>query len=248
VTLLVAVLAASLVGSPHCAGMCGPFVCFYAAGPRTTLRSHAAYNLGRLASYVLLGALAGALGARLNAAGELAGVSRTAAIASGTLMVAWGLSQIAGSWGLRIPNVGAPPALQRAFGAVLQRLRERPQAVRAAATGLLTTLLPCGWLYAFVATAAGSGSAATGMLVMATFWVGTLPALLAVGAGVQHLAGPLARRLPAISAAVLVALGLLSISGRLSIQPHVRARLDVPSMHGMHAPAVRQSGTAHGTD
>lgn len=244
-TLVLAVLAASVVGSPHCAGMCGPFVCFYAAGPRTTLRSHAAYNLGRLASYVLLGALAGALGARLNAAGELAGVSRAAAIVSGTLMIAWGLSQIAGSWGVRVPNIGAPPALQRAFGAALQRLHAQPPSVRAAATGLLTTLLPCGWLYAFVATAAGSGSALTGMLVMAAFWAGTLPALVAVGAGVHRLAGPLARRLPAISAALLVALGLLSISGRLSIRPRIEAREDVPSMHRMHGSAAQQPGAAH---
>lgn len=245
-TLVLAVLAASIVGSPHCAGMCGPFVCFYAAGPRTTPRSHAAYNAGRLVSYVLLGALAGALGARLNAAGELAGVSRAAAITSGSLMVAWGLAQIAGTWGLRVPNLGAPPALQRAFGGALQRLRERPPAVRAAATGLLTTLLPCGWLYAFVATAAGSGSAITGMMVMAAFWAGTLPALVAVGMGVQRLAGPLSRRLPAISAAVLVALGLLSISGRLTLHPPLRPREDVPSMQGMHAPAAQQSGAAHG--
>lgn len=244
-SLVAAVLVASIVGSPHCAGMCGPFVCFYAAGPRATLRSHAAYNLGRLASYVLLGALAGALGARLNAAGELAGVSRAAAVVSGTLMMAWGLSQIAAAGGVRLPAIGAPPALQRAFGGALQRLHAQPASVRAAATGLLTTLLPCGWLYAFVATAAGTGSAVTGMTVMAAFWMGTLPALVAVGAGVQRVAGPLARRLPVISAAVLVALGLLSISGRLAIHPQLRARADVPSIHGMHGPAAQQYGVPH---
>lgn len=238
-TLLLAVLGASLVGSPHCAGMCGPFVCFYAAGPGTSRGAHAAYNAGRLVSYLLLGALAGVLGARLDAAGELAGISRGAAIVSGALMVAWGASQIAAVYGLRTGVSLAPLPLKQALGGMLKRLQGRPAVVRAGATGLLTTLLPCGWLYAFVATAAGTGSVATGIMVMAAFWLGTLPALVAVGAGVQRLAGPFARRLPVVSAAALVVLGLLSISGRLSLHPTLRATTEVPSaMHGMqHAPS-----------
>ena len=44
-------LVASLLGSAHCAGMCGGFVCFYSGGTgatRATLRAHAPYNGGRL--------------------------------------------------------------------------------------------------------------------------------------------------------------------------------------------------------
>ena len=60
------VLMASLVGSVHCAGMCGGFVCFYAgagvndaSSPRPSLlHAHALYNIGRLLSYLILGALA----------------------------------------------------------------------------------------------------------------------------------------------------------------------------------------------
>ena len=55
--LVLAVLAASLLGSPHCAAMCGGFVCFYAGAGRAHRagRRHVAYNAGRLVSYVLLG-------------------------------------------------------------------------------------------------------------------------------------------------------------------------------------------------
>ena len=41
-TLALAVLAASLVGSPHCAAMCGGFVCFY-AGPDRARGGRARY-------------------------------------------------------------------------------------------------------------------------------------------------------------------------------------------------------------
>lgn len=69
------------------------------------------------------------------------------------------------------------------MGGALRRLMDRPPVVRAAATGLFTTLLPCGWLYAFVVTAAGTGSGTPlhGAALMAVFWLGTLPMMLTVG-------------------------------------------------------------------
>jgi sulfite exporter TauE/SafE len=104
------------------------------------------------------------------------------------------------------------------MGRVLHAVREQPLAPRAWLTGLLTTMLPCGWLYVFVATAGGSGSIRTGVLTMAVFWLGTVPALLAVGLGAQRLFGPLRQRLPMLSAALVLVMGLLSISGRFSMQ------------------------------
>ncbi|MDE3128896.1 MAG: sulfite exporter TauE/SafE family protein, partial [Gemmatimonadota bacterium] len=103
----------------------------------------------------------------------------------------------------------------RRLGAALLAMRDRPPVARAAVTGLLTTLLPCGWLYTFVVTAGGTGGAVDGAGVMAVFWLGTVPILLAVGLGAQRLLGPVARRLPLASAAMVLVLGLLSISGRL---------------------------------
>ena len=44
---------------------------------------------------------------------------------------------------------------------------------------------------------------------MATFWLGTVPVLVGLGAAASRLAGPMCRRLPVLSAAVVLALGLL---------------------------------------
>jgi len=220
VTLLFGVLVASLLGSVHCAAMCGSFVCLYAGvGARRQggggLAAHVAYHVGRLISYVALGVGAGALGARANTLGALAGFQRGAAIVAGTLMVVWAGSVIARSFGLRVRGLGSPDWLKRRFGAALIALRDQPPAARAGATGLLTTLLPCGWLYAFVATAGGTGSAAAGGVVMLVFWAGTVPMLLGVGLGVQRIGRPIARHLPVASAALVLVLGALSIAGRL---------------------------------
>ena len=122
-TLVLAVLVASLLGSVHCAAMCGPFVCFYAASGtsmaswRHETPGHAAYNLGRLVSYVTLGLIAGALGGMLDRAGVLAGVGKIAAMIAGVLMVGWGVSAMLAARGVRIPGPGVPAAWQRAMGA-----------------------------------------------------------------------------------------------------------------------------------
>ncbi|MCU0635621.1 MAG: sulfite exporter TauE/SafE family protein, partial [Gemmatimonadaceae bacterium] len=84
-TALLALLTASLLGSVHCAAMCGGFVCLYAGvgQPGSAARhvsggAHAAYNAGRLVSYTLLGLLAGTIGQGIEHAGTLAGVQRGA--------------------------------------------------------------------------------------------------------------------------------------------------------------------------
>ncbi|CAN5138100.1 sulfite exporter TauE/SafE family protein [soil metagenome] len=214
-----AILAASLLGSVHCAAMCGGFVCFYTgSAPRdaSLVRAHILYHAGRLVSYVMLGALAGLLGAGVARAGVLAGIGHAASLVAGLLMVAWAATTIAAQGGVRLRLPSVPQAWPALVGGVLQRLRGQPLAVRAAVTGIATTLIPCGWLYVYVAVAGGTGQVLAGMLVMAVFWVGTVPALAAVGVGAQRTLGPLRARLPLASAVIVLVIGMLAISGRLA--------------------------------
>jgi sulfite exporter TauE/SafE len=106
------------------------------------------------------------------------------------------------------------------MGGVLIRVRDQSVGTRALVTGLATTLLPCGWLYVFVATAGGTGKVSDGIMVMTIFWLGTVPALVAVGIGAQRVFGPLRRRLPALGAAAVVLMGVLALNGRLFMMPH----------------------------
>jgi sulfite exporter TauE/SafE len=215
VTFVAGILLASLAGSLHCAAMCGAFVCAYAGrSARPSVGAHVGYHAGRLASYLVLGAAAGAIGAGVDRVGLLAGVSRAAAIAAGVLMVLWALGEIGRLRGVRVPELGTGAA-RRALGGVLLVLRDRAAWQRATALGLLTTLIPCGWLYAFVATAGATGTATSGAGVMLVFWAGTLPMLALVGAGARRFLAPAARRLPAAAALLVLALGVLSITGRL---------------------------------
>ncbi len=238
IPLLATVFLASLVGSLHCIGMCGPFVAFYSgsdgsAGVRRLL-SHTAYSSGRLATYALFGLAAGAVGAALDVAGSLAGVQRIAAIVAGSIMVLWGILALLQLRGVRIfrhasGNGRISVLLRRGFSLV----GDKPPVIRAAVVGLLSGLLPCGWLWAFVVTAAGTGGALKGAAVMTAFWAGTVPALLAVGFGAQLLSAPMRRHVPAVTAILLVGLGLVAILGRpasvtAAIQRHQHMEHEVP--------------------
>jgi hypothetical protein len=219
------VLASSLLGSLHCAGMCGGLVAFATGAGRSrgAWLAHLAYHAGRLAAYGALGALGGAAGATLDLGGSLLGLQRAAAAVAGALIALWGAAALLEALGARVPRLEPPRALGRLVGRALRRIAGRPPAVRALSMGLLTGALPCGWLYAFVAAAAGTGSAPSGALLMAVFWLGTLPVLAGLGLGAQALAGPLRRHAPAVCAVAMIVVGLLAVAGRLQSAPPAAA-------------------------
>ena len=75
-----------------------------------------------------------------------------------------------------------------------------------------TPLWRLHWLYVFVVAAGATGSPLKSAAIMAVFRAGTLPMMLAVGVGAQRLLGRIHDRLPMASAAMVLALGLLSIA------------------------------------
>ena len=213
--LALTVLGASLAGSLHCAGMCGGFVAFYAGvGGRRAGFGHAAYNLGRLAAYATLGALAGTLGAALDLAAAPAGIQRGAAVLAGVLIALWGTRTLLETAGVRMTRLEPPAALRGAVARGVATVAAQPPVTRALVIGLLTGLLPCGWLYAFIVTAAGTGDPLRGAGLMAVFWLGTLPVMAGLGVAVQALAGGFRRWVPAVCAVAMIVVGLFAVAGR----------------------------------
>ena len=119
--------------------------------------------------------------------------------------------------GVRLPRVPVPQRLGRWVSRSIAALAERPPVIRALVIGLLATFLPCGWLYAFAITAAGTGSALRGAVVMAVFWVGTLPVMTGIGYGIQILARPLRRQVPVFCSVALIAVGLWTVLARAQL-------------------------------
>jgi sulfite exporter TauE/SafE len=92
-----------------------------------------------------------------------------------------------------------------------------------------------------VVTAAGTGSAWRGAAFMGLFWMGTVPALLALAIGMRRATGVLRERLPVISALLVIGFGVAALAGRW------QAAGGNDGAH-MHAPAsgqVSSAGLAH---
>ena len=234
--LLGTVLGASVIGSLHCVGMCGGFVAAVSgarpqrADGRRELAPLFAYQGARGFAYLVLGALAGLLGASLEASAAWLGVQRLAGPLMGVSLIVMAIASLwptrsahsAHSASSSLIGIGAKTrdhnVIQRARLRLTKAVRERGASAGAAA-GLLTALLPCGWLWAYVVLAASTGSVGHALLVMAAFWLGSVPALLGVGLLAGELGRRVGRHAPRITAAIMIVLGVLSLAGKLSPAP-----------------------------
>lgn len=222
--LLLAVVTASLLGSLHCAGMCGPLsVALLPRGgrPAARVRVQAAWHGGRLAVYALLGALFGAVGAAVDLGFSVFALQGIAMRVAGGAIVLIGAVALLRRIGLRLPRLGGPGSA--VVVAVTRRARGLPPNRRALLLGVGSALLPCGWLYAFALAAAGTGGAASGAALMVAFWAGTVPLLALAGEGAARLVRPAARRAPWLPDLAVVLVGLLLLAQR-------NALADVPGL------------------
>jgi uncharacterized protein len=162
-----------LVGSLHCAGMCGPLALALPATGNTTpayVLGRVAYNAGRIITYCLLGIVFGLVGWTL----LLAGLQRWVSIALGVAL-------LLGLFASRRLALARPvtSAVNQLKASMSVLLRHRSLA-GLAVLGLLNGLLPCGLVYVACAGAAATGDILAGASYMTAFGVGTVPMMLAI--------------------------------------------------------------------
>ena len=217
--LYLAAFLIGLTGGVHCFGMCGGIVGALTLGlppvPGHPLLARLpyllAYNLGRIASYATAGALAGGVGAW---AAHWVSVHRAQLglqVLAGLFMILLGL-YLAGWWrGLsRLEQAGG--VLWRRIEPLGRRFFPVRTPVRALGIGLVWGWLPCGLVYSVLVWAVGAGGALEGALLLLSFGLGTLPALLALGTAAAALAGFVRRPVVRWTAGALVILfGLYEI-------------------------------------
>lgn len=209
-----AALVAGLAGSVHCLGMCGGIagaLGLAGGAGQGGLRSSVnalAYNLGRVTSYAVIGAVAATAVALSGNALSLPGWAGALRLATALLLIAIGL-QLAINWsGLRrIESLGG--RVWQKLAPLAQRFMPPRTVFHALALGALWGWLPCGLVYTLVLAAAVSGDPLTGAGIMVAFGLGTLPAMTGtalLGGQVNRL-----RRHPAfrrLAGALLIAFGV----------------------------------------
>ena len=201
-SLMLGLLLAGMAGSTmHCVPMCGGFVLGQAADGMARLPAARLcewqrirrgallpYHLGRLTTYAGLGALGG------TAAGRLPWFGFASA---GLLLV--GAALFLAHVARVLPGLDRAPA---GWTRAIARLAQHTSG--GYPLGVVLGFLPCGFLYAALATTAATGSPLLGALGMLAFGLGTVPALVAVGIAGQAAGRRWQRGVTAAAPAVML--------------------------------------------
>jgi len=228
--------AGGLLGFAHCVGMCGGFVLQLSQGARGTraLLRPLFWFVGKLFSYLFLGALAGFAGAfAAKELAQLAVLQNLLSYLAGALILSAGLSLLGllpvGLRNSRGSGRGSMPG-ENFVTSLLAKLFVAPGPSAALVLGLGTGFLPCPIVLAFLAYALQSGSVATGMVTMGALGIGTGLPLLLVG-GLTRFPGIHMRSwAPRASGIILILLGLVTALRGTAVFHHLLGCPEAPSL------------------
>lgn len=226
---LITPLSIGLIGSLHCIGMCGPIA---VALPLNQHNWHSKitggllYNLGRTATYAVMGLVFGLIGQGIH----LAGFQRWTSILLGIALIVSVVFPAFFSQKLNLTNLFSGYA-----GRLINRLRRlfsQRSYTSLLLIGLLNGLLPCGLVYVAIAGAITSPGILQGALFMALFGLGTLPLMLAVSLGGNWISTAWRARMRRLVPAFVVVLGLLFILRGLSLGiPYISPKAEKLELH-----------------
>ncbi|HDM8139136.1 TPA: sulfite exporter TauE/SafE family protein [Vibrio harveyi] len=207
-----------LVGAGHCMGMCGGIASLLSMGAPNNKPSSSIplfYNVGRLASYALIGAI---VGGAISGLSELSGLTHSLAwlrFVAALFMILVAL-YIAKWWQGLLVIEKAGQHIWKFISPAGKRLLPLKHPMYAFPFGFIWGWLPCGLVYSALTWSAVSGDALNGGLIMLSFGLGTLPSMLAIGYGASHfqkLQKSLIFR--NISALILISYGMYTAAGAM---------------------------------
>jgi hypothetical protein len=218
---LAAALVAGLAASGHCMGMCGGIAGALAmrsqqgsTGMQVVLAL--AYNLSRITSYAIAGAIAGLLGRTLLKAVDVAPLSIAFRVLAGLIMLAAAARLLFG-WRLLDPLESAGSGLWRRIAPWAGRRGRSGGLGGAIGLGLAWGWLPCGMTYSMLLLAATTASVSLGAAVMFAFGLGTLPSMVTATVAFERMARLLSSRatLRNVAGILLLAFGLWTAGNAL---------------------------------
>lgn len=177
-----AAVTIGLMGSTHCAAMCGGITAAISLGVEEQHKNRwsilLGFQLGRVLSYTVIALLLGSIASY--AATEIRPLSITLRIIAGGLLIAMGL-YVASWWqGVTVlEKIGVP--LWRRIQPLTRSLLPVKTLPGALALGGLWGWLPCGLVYSTLAWAISAGDTGQAAARMMFFGLGTLPTMFAMG-------------------------------------------------------------------
>lgn len=164
-----------LIGSLHCAGMCGPIALNLPLRGNTIVErliSGILYNLGRTLMYGIMGAVFGSVGKGL----FLLGIQQWVSIIMGTVMILTVITPFI----FKKFNYFKFDFFTKYLSAAIQKLFKIRSYKGLFFIGMLNSLLPCGLVYVAIIGAIATGNIYYGSLYLILFGLGTLPMMLSI--------------------------------------------------------------------
>lgn len=198
----------------HCIGMCGGIVVGYSNMKFKNQESyfqkvlaHLLYNAGRISTYILIGAICGFLGYKIQITPQ---VSSYFLIVLGVLLIVFAIGFVF------LPNFLAKLEWDLHkngfFKKIFGYFFESKSIFGLYALGVLNGMLPCGMIYYFAGLALATGSVLASMATMAVFGVATSIPLMLVGLFAGFCISRNFRRLfLALSFVFMVGFGVMNI-------------------------------------
>jgi hypothetical protein len=216
-----AMLMAGLAGGfGHCIGMCGPVVASYSLGDdRHGMLHHLVYNLGRVVTYMFLGAMVGLTGSFIGIASSIGSAQKVVMALAGIFIVLMGMAT--GDW---IP-FGRSRVLCTPFMPAIRKAMSLFSGPRSIGTffpmGIVLGFLPCGLTYtALLASARAAmdshdhfAGMVQGGIMMFMFGLGTTPALLFVGKLAGLIGEKRRARFYRLASLIMIGTGIWFITG-----------------------------------
>lgn len=213
--LIVMLLAGLAGGFGHCIGMCGPVVAAYSFGEqRLRYLHHILYNLGRITTYMFMGAVVGLTGSFLVLTSSIEKIQAAIMVFAGISIIIMGIA--IGGW---IP-VRRSPKSSSWLSSTIQKTMELFKGPRTSGTyypmGIVLGFLPCGLTYTALLAAARAAMDAdnhlAGMLqgafMLLFFGLGTAPALLLVGRVINIIGAKARDRLYKLASLIMILTGV----------------------------------------
>jgi uncharacterized protein len=207
-TILISALILGLMGSFHCAGMCGPIAIALPLHGNTVpqkIFGGALYNVGRTITYGIMGAIFGLLGQGIS----MIGFQQKVSVIMGAFMIITVLFPVLfrNQYSMDKSWFSLVGKLKKSIGQMFS--------VRSFSSlffiGLLNGLLPCGLVYIAIAGAIGTGNVGQGTLYMILFGLGTIPMMLAISLAGNMMGLALRNRINKLIPVLVVVVGLLFI-------------------------------------
>ncbi|MCP4283950.1 MAG: sulfite exporter TauE/SafE family protein [Gammaproteobacteria bacterium] len=218
-----------LFGSLHCISMCGSIAGVLSfslpqktrCNPSILIGYLGIYNLGRLCSYSIAGALAGAFGSQLLHMVSPEQGHLYLLLAASAMMIAVGLYLAGWFPGLSyVEKIGIP--VWRKLEPLGRKLLPVKSPFQAFLYGMVWGWLPCGLVYSALLLALSQGNTLQGVLLMFVFGLGTLPSVIGTGVFaatlLRYAQNP---KIRAYSGILLITLALLGLVYNLDFHEHL---------------------------